>query len=82
MAVTAKAKKAADNVLRSPDGKPFGVRVHVVDISEATNLSKSFYISAAGNGRLLTAAATNADAFLTVLVSAFEVKSKKVCGGS
>lgn len=77
---TAAAIKSADNVLRSPDGEPFAVRLHVVDISGAASLSKSFYLSAAGNGRLLTADAADPEQFFAVLQSAFDMKDKNICG--
>jgi len=78
--ITAAATKVVDNVLRSPDGKPFGVRVHVVDISGSKLLTKSFYLSVAGRGRLLTADAADPDQFMAALQSAFDMKNKKVCG--
>ena len=77
---SAKALKPLDNVLRSPDGQPFSVRVHVVDISGAPDISKSFYLAIAGGGRMLTADIADSTAFLTVLESAFDMKNKKVCG--
>ena len=77
---TAAAIKFADNVLRSPDGKPFAVRLHVVDISGAASLSKSFYLSVAGNGRLLTADAADPTQFFAALESAFDMKDKNICG--
>jgi hypothetical protein len=78
--LTAKAVDEQDNVLRSPDGRAFSVRLHVVDISEATVLTKSFYLSIAGRGRLMTAAAADPDAFIATLTSAFDMKNEKVCG--
>jgi hypothetical protein len=78
--LTKKAKQAKDNVLRSPDGNPFGVRLHVVDISEQKDLSKSMNIAIAGGGNLLGAAASDPNAFLATLNSVFDIKNKKVCG--
>lgn len=80
--VSAKAKYFSHNVLRSPDGNPFSVRVHVVDISDAADLSKSFYIAIAGGGRMLTADAADASAFLGALQSALDMKNEKVCGST
>ncbi len=78
--ISASADSFPDNVLRSPDGQPFGVRVHVVDISGSKLLNKSFYLSVAGGGRLLTADAADPDQFMAALQSAFDMKNKKVCG--
>lgn len=77
---TAQAKLFADNVLRSPDGEPFAVTLHVVDISGAASLKNSFHLAVAGGGRMLTADVANASALLSVLESAFDMKNKKVCG--
>jgi len=79
---SAQAKLWPDNVLRSPDGKPFSVTVHVVDISGALSLKNSFYLSIAGGGRMLTADIADSSALLSVLESAFDMKNKKVCGST
>lgn len=71
---------ANDNVLRSPDGKPFGVRVYVVDISGATSMKNSASLAISGNGKLLGADAADPDKFLATLESVFDIKNKKVCG--
>ncbi len=78
----AAAKVNDANVLRSPDGKPFGVRVHVVDISGGVPkaLGKSMNLALAGNGKLLGADASDPDAFLATLNSVFDLKNKNVCG--
>lgn len=83
MGLTAKANKDEDNVLRSFDGKPFQVRVVVVDISGSTNPSDvkgSASIAIAGAGKLLGADASDPQALITTLDSAFDIKQKKVCG--
>ncbi len=80
--LTACASNPQHNVLRSPDGKPFGVRLNVVDISGSTNLSGSMSISIAGNGTLLGADASNPDKFLQTLSAVFDIKNKKVCNES
>ncbi len=69
-----------NNVLRSPDGKPFGVKVHVVDISAQANLSNSMSLSLAGNGKLLGADAADPSNFLKGLNSVFDIKNLKICG--
>ncbi len=71
---------ANDNVLRSPDGKPFGVRVYVVDISVATTKKNTMSLAISGNGKLLGADAADPDKFLATLESVFDIKNKKVCG--
>lgn len=73
---------AANNVLRSPDGKPFGVKVHVVDISAQAVLTNSMSLALAGNGKLLGADAADPDKFLESLNSVFDIKNIKVCGES
>lgn len=70
----------AGNVLRSPDGTPFGVRVHVVDISGTPSQMDSFALAIAGNGRLLAADSADPDRFLQTLESAFDMKNQKICG--
>ncbi len=77
---TAVADDAAANVLRAPNGKPFGVRLHVVDISGQKKLDKSFLLSAAGAGRLFGVDAADSSAFLAALVAVLDVKSEAVCG--
>ena len=76
------ASNQQHNVLRSPDGKPFGVKLSVVDISGSTNLSGSMSISIAGNGALLDAKASDPDKFLKTLNAVFDIKNKKVCNES
>ena len=76
----AKASDMKNNVLRSPDGKPFGVRVHVVDISAQPNLTNSMNVAMAGNGKLLGADAADPDTFLASLNAVFDIKNLKVCG--
>jgi len=78
--LTAISKNSADNVLRSPDGKPFGVRLFVVDISGASSLKNSMSLALAGNGKLLGADASDPDNFLKTLDKAFDIKNLKVCG--
>ncbi len=68
------------NVLRSPDGKPFGVRLHVVDISGTSQQLLSFALAKAGNGQLLAADAADPDKFLSTLEKALDLKNQKVCG--
>jgi hypothetical protein len=83
MALYAKATKDEDNVLRSFDGKPFQVRVIVVDISGSANASDikgSASIAIAGAGKLLGADASDPQALISTLDSAFDIKQKKVCG--
>lgn len=78
-----KASNMADNVLRSPDGKPFSVKVIVVDISgstSASDISGSASIAISGGGKLLGADAGDPDALLQSLDAAFDIKTKKVCG--
>lgn len=74
--------KSSNHVLRSPDGKPFGVRLFVVDIGSTTgdDIRNSWRLAMSGNGRLLGANASDPTAFLSVLDSAFDLKNKKVCG--
>ncbi|MCO4759936.1 MAG: hypothetical protein KC502_00400 [Myxococcales bacterium] len=81
-ALTACATNMQNNVLRSPDGKPFGVKLNVVDISGATNLSGSMSISLAGNGQLLGIDASDPDVFLKTLTAVFDIKNKKICNES
>lgn len=78
--LTADAKNMADNVLRSPDGKPFGVRLFVVDISGASSLANSMSLALAGNGKLLGTDASDPDNFLSTLNQVFDIKNLKVCG--
>ena len=80
--ITAGAVEAAQNVLRTPDGKPFGVTIHVVDISGAANGPKkhSGNIARLGGGRLLSSNGVNEDAFLDSLRQAFDTGPKQGCG--
>jgi hypothetical protein len=80
--LTITAAQHKDNVLRSPDGKPFGVRVFVVDISGAASLKNSMSLALAGNGKLLGADASDPDNFLKALDKAFDFKNLKVCGAT
>lgn len=80
---TAIGKPFTANVLRSPDGKPFGVKVFVVDISGETSQSAvkgSFSIALAGSGKLLGADAADPGSFLKVVGKAFDIKNGNVCG--
>lgn len=77
---SAAATNPLDNVLRSPDGRPFGVRVNVVDISDNPDVTLSYYLARAGNGRLFTASSSDPLVFISALHNAFDMKSKKVCG--
>ena len=76
----AQADAPLNNVLRSPDGRPFGVRVHVVDISDNPDPALSYYLARAGRGRLFTASSADPLAFVNALESAFDMKNKTVCG--
>ena len=79
-----KVLKSTNHVLRSPDGKPFGVRLFVVDIGSTTgdDIRNSWRLAMSGNGRLLGADAGDPAAFLGVLDKAFDLKNKKVCGAN
>ena len=68
------------NVLRSPDGRPFGVRLHVVDISGTPGQMDSFALATAGNGKLLAADTADPAHFLKTLEAALDMKNLKVCG--
>ena len=73
----------ADNSLKSYDGKPFSVKVIVVDISGSVDvkaISASASIAIAGGGKLLGADAGDPEALLNSLDAAFDIKTKKVCG--
>ncbi|MCB9740234.1 MAG: hypothetical protein H6747_13320 [Deltaproteobacteria bacterium] len=70
----------AANVLRSPDGRPFGVRVQVVDVSGSATIPESFDLASAGGGRVFTADTADPNALLSALSAAFDLKNKKVCG--
>jgi len=76
------AIKTQQNVLRSPDGKPFGVRLFVVDIGSTTksDIANSLKLAVSGNGKVLGADASDPEAFLGVLDTAFDLKNKKICG--
>ena len=78
--LTADAIQPQDNVLRSPDGKPFGVRLYVVDISGAKSLANSMSLALAGNGKLLGTDAADPDNFLSTLNKIFDIKNLKICG--
>jgi hypothetical protein len=72
-----------NNVLRDFNGKPFGVRVIVVDISGSTSVADitgSGSIAFAGGGKLLGADASDPSAMLQSLDAAFDLKNKKICG--
>ncbi len=74
---------SADNSLKSFDGKPFSVKVIVVDISGATDvkaIAGSASIAIAGGGKLLGADASDPGALLSSLDAAFDIKTKKICG--
>ncbi len=76
------AIKSQQNVLKSPDGKPFGVRLFVVDIGSTTksDIANSLKLAVSGNGKVLGADASDPEAFLGVLDTAFDLKNKKICG--
>lgn len=76
------AIKTQQNVLRSPDGKPFGVRLFVVDIGSTSKseITNSLKLAVSGNGKVLGADASDPEAFLGVLDTAFDLKNKKICG--
>ncbi len=79
--VAAEAKAMANNVLRSPDGVPFGVKIHVVDISGNKDaLERSGNLARAGGGLLLASDDADEDGFLLNLRRAFDVESKPACG--
>lgn len=79
--VSAYADNFERNVLRSFDGKPFAVRVHVVDISEQPwGIDKSANIARSGGGLLLASKGENEDEFLKYLLKAFDVGAKPACG--
>lgn len=80
VAATSSIDKKFD-VLRSPDGKPFGVKVHVVDISNDGNgVERSGNLARAGNGLLLAPDGADENAFLASLTKAFDVQPKPSCG--
>ena len=80
--VTVKSKLPEHNVLRTPDGKPFGVKLFVVDIgsTSADDIQHSMELAISGNGKLLGASASDPAAFLGALNEAFDLKTKAVCG--
>ncbi|MBI5610286.1 MAG: hypothetical protein HY902_15520 [Deltaproteobacteria bacterium] len=81
--INVKATTMANNVLRSPDGKPFSVKVIVVDISGSTSaadISGSASLAISGGGKLLGADASDPSALLQSLDAAFDIKTKKICG--
>ncbi len=67
------------NILRSPDGQPFGARVFVVDISGQDELADSFKLAAAGGGALITADITDQDKLLEQLQGLLDVKNSSIC---
>ncbi len=77
---TASAGVAAHNVLRAPDGKPFGVRLVAVDVSGEASLFQSFDLATAAGGRVLTADTADPAAFLATLNAALDLKNSKACG--
>ena len=82
MSITAAANNPVDNVLRSPNGSAFSVKVHIVDIGSLNinELANSMALAISGGGRLLGADAGDPEAFLSALDAAFDFKNKKVCG--
>jgi hypothetical protein len=80
--ITATAASASDNVLRSPDGKAFGVHLYIVDIGSTTDsdIMNSWRLAMSGGGHLLGVDAGDPAAFLGALDKAFDLKNKKVCG--
>lgn len=80
--ISAVATSAANNVLRSPDGKAFGVKLYIVDIGSTSDsdVINSWRLAMSGGGRLLGVDAGDPAAFLGVLDKAFDWKNKKVCG--
>ncbi len=81
--IAAKSNDPENNVLRSLDGKPLGVTVHVVDISDdPVGIENSGNLARAGGGLLLAPKGADEDAFLASLVKAFAVQAKPSCGVS
>jgi hypothetical protein len=81
--VAATATTPSANVLRSPDGQPFGARVHVIDISaDPIGIALSGNLARAGNGLLLAPEGQNIDAFLAAVIKAFDVAPKPACGAN
>ncbi len=80
--ISAIATSASNNVLRSPDGKAFGVRLYIVDIGSTSDadIINSWHLAMSGGGHLLGVDAGDPAAFLGVLDKAFDWKNKKVCG--
>ncbi len=80
--LTATATESKNNVLRSPDGKPFAVRLYVVDIGSvsAEDVKNSMSLAISGGGKLLGADASDPVQFLGALEKAFDLKNKNVCG--
>ncbi len=80
--ISATAIATSNNVLRSPDGKPFGVRLYIVDIGSVddADIINSWRLAMSGGGHLLGVDASDPAAFLGVLDKAFDWKNQKVCG--
>ena len=80
--ISAVAASTSNNVLRSPDGKAFGVRLYVVDIGSVTDddVTNSWRLAMSGGGHLLGVDAGDPAAFLGVLDKAFDWKNKSICG--
>ncbi len=80
--LSATALASSNNVLRSPDGKAFGVRLYIVDIGSVddADIINSWRLAMSGGGHLLGVDASDPAAFLGVLDKAFDWKNKKVCG--
>ncbi len=80
--ISAVATATSNNVLRSPDGKAFGVRLYIVDIgsTDDADIINSWRLAMSGGGHLLGVDAGDPAAFLGVLDKAFDWKNKKVCG--
>ncbi|HAN30832.1 MAG TPA: hypothetical protein DCQ06_04475, partial [Myxococcales bacterium] len=79
--VAVKTKQMQDNVLRSPNGEPFGVKLIVVDISgDKDALERTGNLARAAGGLLLASDDADEDGFLLNLRKAFDVASKPACG--
>jgi hypothetical protein len=80
--LTATASDPNNNVLRSPDGKPFAVRLYVVDIGSVStdDVQNSMSLAISGGGKLLGADASDPAQFLGALDKAFDLKNKNICG--
>ena len=80
--ISAVATATNNNVLRSPNGKAFGVRLYIVDIGSTSDadIINSWHLAMSGGGHLLGVDAGDPAAFLGVLDKAFDLKNKKICG--